>query len=80
MHRKKFSEDSLGSAGSRKHPDDFSIDQTDPNQIMLSQLSKLFNDSIAVNWTAFKDADPETGKIIFIGNKMETALLNIMKE
>ena len=80
MHRKKFSEDSPGSAGSRKHPDNFSIDQTDPNQIMLSQLSKLFNDSIAVNWTAFKDADPETGKIIFIGNKMETALLNIVKE
>ena len=67
-------------AGSRKHPDDFSIDQMDLNKIMSSQLRDLFNASIAVNSTAFIDNDPETGDLIFVGNKTETALLKFVQE
>ena len=47
---------------------------------MSRQLHELFDTSIAVNSTAFADADPETGEIIFIGSKMETVLLKFAKE
>ena len=76
----EVAEDSLEPAGSRKHPDDFSINQTDLNQIMSPQLHELFNASIAVNSTVFEDADPETGKVVFVGNKTETAMLKFLKE
>ena len=76
----EVAEDSPQPVGSRKHLDDFSIDQTDLDSIMSPQLHELFNASIAVNSTAFTDADPETGEIVFIGSKMETVLFKFAKE
>ena len=76
----EVAEDSPEPAGSRKHPHDFSIDQADFIQILSLQLRQLFNAAIAVNPTAFEDADPETSKVIFIGNKSETALLKFAKD
>src|SRR5882762_268292 len=64
----------------RKHPDDFSIDQSNLNKVMSPQLQELFNASITVNSTAFEDADPETGEVVFVGSKTETALLKFAKE
>jgi len=59
--------------------DNFSIDLSELNTI-LSQLQKLFNASIAVNSTAFEDEDPDSGKLEFVGSKMETALLSFVKD
>jgi hypothetical protein len=42
-------------------------------------LVELLNASIAINSTAFKDVDPESGATVFIGSKMETALLKFAK-
>ncbi|KZS94160.1 calcium-translocating P-type ATPase [Sistotremastrum niveocremeum HHB9708] len=68
------------SNGSKKHADDFSIDQSEVNQVMSGPLKELFNESIAVNSTAFEDADAETGKVEFVGSKTETALLQFAKD
>jgi Ca2+-transporting ATPase len=76
----EHSEESAKPAGTRKHPDDFSIDQTDLNGVMSPQLQELFNAAIAVNSTAFEDADPETQEIVFVGSRTETALLKFAKE
>ena len=76
----EVAEDSPEPAGSRKHPHDFSINQADFIQILSLQLCQLFNAAIAVNPTAFEDADPETSKVVFIGNKSETALLKFAKD
>lgn len=67
-------------AEDRKHPDDFSIDQKDMNSAMGAGLRTLFNEAIAVNSTAFEDADPESGERVFVGSKTETALLKFAKE
>ncbi|KAF8896568.1 calcium-transporting ATPase [Infundibulicybe gibba] len=67
-------------AVSRKHSEDFSIDQTRLNDVMSPELQDLFNSAIAVNSTAFQDVDPETGDTIFVGSKTETALLQFAKE
>ncbi|TFK40151.1 Ca-transporting ATPase [Crucibulum laeve] len=64
----------------RKHDKDFSIDQAQLNNILSPQLRDLFNEAIAVNSTAFQDTDPESGEIIFVGSKTETALLQFAKE
>ncbi len=64
----------------RKHLEDFSIDQTKLNDVLSPQLQELVNEAIAVNSTAFEDVDPETGDVIFIGSKTETALLQFAKE
>lgn len=64
----------------RKHHEDFSIDQVDLNNVLSPQVRDLFNEAIAVNSTAFQDTDPETGEIIFIGSKTETALLQFAQE
>lgn len=64
----------------RKHKDDFSIDQAELNTVLPLSLRTLFNESIAVNSTAFQDTDPETGEVIFIGSKTETALLKFAQE
>lgn len=69
-----------GARTTRKHPDDFSIDQTELNDVLDANLQNLFNDSIAINSSAFEDADPETGALDFVGNKTETALLRFAKE
>ncbi|KAJ7650379.1 Ca-transporting ATPase [Roridomyces roridus] len=65
---------------SRKHPEDFSLDQSQLNTALTSQLRKLFNEAIAINSTAFQDTNPETGELVFIGSKTETALLQFAQE
>lgn len=64
----------------RKHAQDFSIDQSDLSNILSPPLRDLFNESIAINSTAFEDTDAETGKAVFVGSKTETALLKFAKE
>jgi P-type Ca2+ transporter type 2C len=66
-------------SGARKHLD-FSLDQAELNNILSPQLRNLFNEAISINSTAFQDTDPETGEIIFIGSKTETALLKFAEE
>lgn len=66
--------------GKRKHSQDFSIDQTEMNKYLPSELRTLFNEAIAVNSTAFEDEDPDTGELVFVGSKTETALLKFAKE
>jgi P-type Ca2+ transporter type 2C len=70
------------STGIRKHPEDFSIDQAILNDVMSPQLQELFNAAIAVNSTAFEDIDPspDTGELVFVGNKTETLLWKFAKE
>ncbi|KAF5367569.1 hypothetical protein D9758_003794 [Tetrapyrgos nigripes] len=65
---------------SRKHDKDFSLDQSELNSVLSPQLQALFNESIAVNSTAFEDRDPSTGELVFVGSKTETALLTLAKE
>ena len=64
----------------RRHAQDFSIDQTDLNSVLGAPLQKLFNEAVAVNSTAFKDPNPEPGKIEFVGSKTETALLRLAQD
>ncbi|KAJ7475762.1 calcium-transporting ATPase [Mycena latifolia] len=66
--------------GVRKHPNDFSLDQTQLSTALSPQLRDLFNEAIAVNSTAFQDTSPETGETIFVGSKTETALLQFAQE
>ncbi|KAF7316904.1 Calcium-transporting ATPase [Mycena chlorophos] len=65
---------------SRKHGQDFSLDQSQLNSALSSPLRDLFNEAIAVNSTAFQDKDPETGELMFVGSKTETALLKFAQE
>ncbi|EKM58525.1 uncharacterized protein PHACADRAFT_252935 [Phanerochaete carnosa HHB-10118-sp] len=64
----------------RKHAEDFSIDQTELNHVLSDSLKELLNASIAINSTAFEDEHPDTGAMVFVGSKTETALLNFAKE
>ncbi|KAF9644891.1 Ca-transporting ATPase, partial [Thelephora ganbajun] len=64
----------------RKHAHDFSIEQGDINTILSPQLKRLFNQSIAINSTAFEDTDPETSELSFVGSKTEAALLQFAKD
>jgi len=64
----------------RKHANDFSIEQSDLNNVLSPVLQHLFNEAIAVNSTAFEDTNRETGKIEFVGSKTETALLSFAKD
>ncbi|KAI6045941.1 hypothetical protein EDC04DRAFT_2865078 [Pisolithus marmoratus] len=50
------------------------------NMVLSPWLQKLFNTAIAVNSTAFEDKDWESGRMVFEGNKTETALLSFAKE
>ncbi|KAF7374979.1 Calcium-transporting ATPase [Mycena sanguinolenta] len=61
--------------GVRKHVNDFSLDLSQLNTVMSPQLRELFNAAIAVNSTAFQDKSPDTGELVFVGSKTETALL-----
>ncbi|GJE94582.1 cation-translocating P-type ATPase [Phanerochaete sordida] len=67
-------------ASRRKHCDDFSIDQTELNDVLSDSLKDLLNASVAINSTAFEDAHPDTGAMMFVGSKTETALLKFAKE
>lgn len=69
-----------GTEMTRKHYQDFSIDQTELNTILSPDARELFNEAVAINSTAFQDKDPETGETIFIGSKTETALLQFAQE
>lgn len=62
------------------HNQDFSVDKSQINTVLSPQLRKLFNAAIAINTTAFEDADPVTDQMVFIGSKTEVALLNFAKE
>lgn len=64
----------------RKHGDDFSLDQAELNTVLTPELQDLFNAAITINSTAFEDDDPETKEKVFVGSKTETALLNFAKE
>ncbi|KAH8109562.1 calcium-translocating P-type ATPase [Phellopilus nigrolimitatus] len=64
----------------RRHPDDFSIDQSELNDVLSPALRRLFNDALAVNSTAFEDEDSKTGARTFVGSKTETALLRFAQE
>lgn len=79
-NKSRTNADQAPESGARKHVDDFSVDQSNLNTVLSPQLQGLFNEAIAVNSTAFEDADPETGKTIFVGSKTETALLKFAKE
>jgi len=68
------------SPDSRIPHNDFSIDQSNLNTILSPSLRSLCNEAITVNSTAFEDAEQDTGKLVFVGNKTETALLNFAKE
>jgi P-type Ca2+ transporter type 2C len=63
----------------RKHAEDFSIDQTELNNVLSEQLKQLFNSAIAINSTAFEDHNLDTGELVFVGGKTETALLSFAK-
>jgi Ca2+-transporting ATPase len=63
-----------------KDADDFSIDQSQISSILSPQLRSLFNQSIAINSTAFEGVDPEAEEVVFVGSKTETALLQFAKD
>ncbi|KAG2070799.1 HAD-like protein [Suillus decipiens] len=50
------------------------------NTVLTPSLRSLFNVAIAVNSTAFEDVEKESGERVFVGNKTETALLNLAKD
>ncbi|KAF8552699.1 calcium-translocating P-type ATPase [Imleria badia] len=58
-------------SGISRHIQDFSVDQSRIDTILLPQLRKLFNAA---------DVDPATHQKIFIGSKTEGVLLNFVKE
>ncbi|EFP75603.2 uncharacterized protein PGTG_00934 [Puccinia graminis f. sp. tritici CRL 75-36-700-3] len=58
---------------------DFSVDQARIQQHLTPGLIQLFNESIAINSTAF-EAKTGGGQLEFIGSKTETALLSFAKE
>jgi Ca2+-transporting ATPase len=67
-------------AGVRKHSNDFSLNQSQLNSALSPQLQELFNEAIAVNSTAFQAKDSDTGELIFVGSKIETALLQFAQD
>lgn len=64
----------------RKERKDFSVEQSDLNNVLPPAVRDLFNEAIATNSTAFDDKDPTSGEIVFVGSKTETALLSFAKE
>jgi len=68
------------SVDSKAPRNDFSIDQSKLNSVLSPSLRALCNEAIAVNSTAFEDVEKETGDLVFMGSKTETALLNFAKE
>lgn len=64
----------------RQNDEDFSVEQSDLNDVLAPQLRDLFNEAIAVNSTAFENIEPETGESTFVGSKTEIALLQFAKD
>ncbi|KAG8213247.1 Ca-transporting ATPase [Butyriboletus roseoflavus] len=75
-HRSRGSTDS----GASGHNQDFSVDKSQINTVLSSQLRKLFNAAITINTTAFEDVDHVTNQMVFVGSKTEGALLNFARE
>ena len=65
---------------SRPNSRDFAVDLLNLNSALTPQLADLINASIAINSTAFEGVDPESGAVVFIGSKTETALLKFAKQ
>jgi Ca2+-transporting ATPase len=59
---------------------DFDVDLVNLNTVLSRPLKDLFNAAIALNSTAFKEVDPESGAPVFIGSTTESALLGFSKE
>ena len=59
---------------------DFVVNQDHLNNVLDEPLRRLFIEAIAVNPTAFEDSDADTGKLEFVGSKIETALLHFVKD
>lgn len=50
------------------------------NDILNPAVQELFNEAIVLNSTAFEDKDPDSGELVFVGSKTETALLRFAKD
>lgn len=74
MHLKSFEDEKA-----QEHPENFFFDWTKFNNIIPPKLQEILNEAIAINSTAFEDVDPDTGDLVFIGNKVESALLQFAK-
>ena len=59
---------------------DSSVDLANLNEFLPLPLKNLFNAAIAINSTAFEGVDPGSGTPVFIGSKIESALLGFAKE
>jgi Ca2+-transporting ATPase len=80
-HQRTNADESAQSSGDRRHPKDFSVDQTQLGDCLSPALIELFNEAVAVNSTAFEDVDPkDPSKTILVGSKTETALLKFTGE
>ncbi|KAG6857238.1 hypothetical protein H0H87_007657 [Tephrocybe sp. NHM501043] len=71
--------DSLPNATTRKCHD-FAIDQTSLSNFLSPALRDLFNQAIAINSAAFEHFNPNTGEVVFVGSKTESAILQFAKE
>ncbi|KDQ14940.1 hypothetical protein BOTBODRAFT_109588 [Botryobasidium botryosum FD-172 SS1] len=72
--------DGEGAEVKHKHRDDFAVDMEGLNDYMSEPLQRVFNESIAVNSTAFEDKEPDSDNIVFVGSKTESALLRFAKD
>ncbi|KDQ49090.1 hypothetical protein JAAARDRAFT_686421 [Jaapia argillacea MUCL 33604] len=64
----------------RRHTQDFLIDQSCLNRVISPRLKQIFNEAITINSTAFEDRDQETRETVFVGSKTETALLKFAQD
>ena len=63
-------EPGVGPSGNahHRHARDFGIGQADLGRVMGGSLRGLLDTSIVISSTAFGDADPGTGTMVFIGS------------
>ena len=81
VRRLEANRERVGSeARSNLNATEFVLDLANLNAVLPRQLKDIFNAAIAINSTAFEDEDPESGALVFIGNKTESALLGFAKE
>jgi Ca2+-transporting ATPase len=59
---------------------DFAVDQAHLPAVLPRPLRRLLNAVIALNSTAFRHQDPETGELTFVGNATDIALLKFAQE
>lgn len=65
---------------STAHHDRLAVELRHLNDVIPAPLCSLLTDSIALNSTAFEDADATTGSPVFVGSKTETALLTMARD